>query len=86
MKKGKGKEYEDNKLKFEGDYINDKKNGKGKKYIYIIKYYEDNYNSNIYSINEVEYINDEKSGKGKEYKKNGVLINEFEYLNGIIIK
>ena len=28
---GKGKEYyEDGKLKFEGDYLNDKRNGKGK--------------------------------------------------------
>ena len=34
-KNGKGKEYyDDGKLKFEGEYLNGKRNGKGKEYDY----------------------------------------------------
>ena len=31
-KKWKGKEYYEGKLRFEGEYLNDKRNGKGKEY------------------------------------------------------
>ena len=65
---GSGKEY---KIKFEGEYLNGKKNGKGK------EYYE---NGKIKY--EGEYINGERNGKGKEYYRNGKLFFEGEYLDG----
>ena len=68
---GKIKEYYGNsKLKFEGEYLNGEKNGKGKEYD----------NGNL--IFEDEYLNGEKNGKGKEYYENGRLKFEGEYLNG----
>ena len=76
---GKGKEYYDNgKLKFEGEYLNDKIwNGKGydingdiifeindgKGYIKYCDFYG-------YLIFEGEYIKGERNGKGKEYNYN----------------
>ena len=60
----------DGKLIFEGEYLNDKRNGKGKEY-YIkgeLKF-------------EGEYLNGKRNGKGKEYYKNGKLIFEGEYLD-----
>ena len=70
---GKVKEYLDNGiLYFEGEYLNGKKNGKGKEYDY--------YNGKL--IFEGEYLNGKKHGKGKEYERNGELIFEGEYLNG----
>ena len=53
---GKGKEYYDGKLKFEGEYFNGKRwNGKVKEY-------------NLYGelAFEGEYLNGEWNGKGKE--------------------
>ena len=47
--------YED-KLIFEGEYLNGKRNGKWKAY-----------NENNILIFEGEYINGERNGKGKEY-------------------
>ena len=80
-KNGKGKEYiceyeergYDDKdwytyLIYDGNYQNDKKNGKGKKYHYGKLVFEG------------EYLNGDK-WKGKEYYK-GELIFEGEYLNG----
>ena len=61
-------EYKD-KLIFEGEFSNGKKNGKGKEY--------DNYERLIF---EGEYKNGEKNGKGKEYYDNGKLYFEGEYL------
>ena len=82
---GFGKEYEYNKLKFEGEFLNGKKwNGKGydleNNVVYELKegkgfikeYY---YNGNLKY--EGEYLN----GKGKEYEYNKLKF-EGEYLNG----
>ena len=67
---GKGKEYFGNEMIFEGEYINDKRNGKGKQYwISKLKY-------------EGEFKDDKRNGKGKEYDYNGNIIFEGEYLNG----
>ena len=57
---GKGKKYYDGKLKYQSEYLNDKKNGKGKEF---------DPDGNL--IFEGEYINDEKNGKGKEYAPDG---------------
>jgi len=70
----KGKiEYNNNnaKLKFEGEYLNGERNGKGKEYNY---YGQLDFKG--------EYLNGERNGKGKEYYNNGKLIFEGEYLNG----
>ena len=58
-------------LIFEGEYLNGKKNGKGKEFYYNgqIKY-------------EGEYLNDKRNGKGKEYYAAGILRFEGDYLNG----
>ena len=56
-------------MAFEGDYLEGKRNGKGKEYI------------NGKLLFEGEYLNGERNGKGKEYK-NGYLEFEGEYLNG----
>ena len=70
----RGKEYNsyNDNLIFEGEYLNGKRNGKGKEY---------------YDIGKLEfegiYLNGEKNGKGKEYILNtNTLIFEGEYLNG----
>ena len=70
---GIGKEYYgyDDKLLFEGEYLNGKRSGKGKKY---------DYKGNL--VFEGEYLNGKRNGKGKEYDKYGRLIFEGEYLNG----
>ena len=71
---GTVKEYNDfkGKLKFEGEYLNGKKNGKGKEYCSTGKL-----------IFEGEYINGKRNGKGKEYHYiYDNLIFEGEYLNG----
>ena len=66
------KEYngEDDKLIFEGEYLNGKRNGKGKEY--------GKYGLVIF---EGEYLNGKRNGKGKEYEY-GKLLFEGEYLNG----
>ena len=69
---GIGKEFSlyTNILLFEGEYLNGKKNGKGKEYFgdRTIKF-------------EGEYLNGRRNGKGKEYNY-GKLKFEGEYLNG----
>ena len=55
---GEGKEYyDDGKLKFEGEYINGEKNGKGIEYDISSKTI----------LFEGEYLNGKRNGKGKEY-------------------
>ena len=61
----------DDTLKFEGEYSNSQKNGKGKEY---------DIEGNL--LFEGEYSNGKRNGKGKEYYDNGVLKFEGEYLNG----
>ena len=60
-------------IKFDGEYLNGKRNGKGKEY--------NEYGELIF---EGEYLNDQRNGKGKEYDKSREfdLIFEGEYLNG----
>ena len=62
--KNKGKEYNgyNDELLFEGEYLNGKRNGKGREY--------DN-NGNIKF--EGEYLNGKRNGKGKEYYDNDKL-------------
>ena len=70
---GKRKEYDaySDVLRFEGEYLNGKRNGKGKEY---------NFCGSL--LFEGEYLNGLKNGKGKEYHDNGKLKFEGEYLNG----
>ena len=58
-------------IKYEGEYLNWRKNGKGKEYHEngILKY-------------DGEYINGKKNGKGKEYYENSILKYEGEYSMG----
>ena len=72
LKSGKGlvKEYYENGiLKFEGEYSNGLKNGKGKEYT----------NKGKLKF-EGEYLNGQRNGKGKEYYLNEKLKFEGEYL------
>jgi len=72
-KNGKGKVYliKSKQLIFEGEYLNRKKDGKGKEY----------HNNGELKF-EGEYLNGKRNGKGKEYNYNGKLIFEGEHLNG----
>jgi len=76
-KDGRGKVYilDTNILVFGGEYLNGKRNGKGKEYD------EDEY-ANYKLKFEGEYLNGERNGKGKEYDKYCYLVFEGEYLNG----
>ena len=66
------KEYNNaGELEFEGEYLNGKRNGKGKEY----------YPSGVVKF-EGEYINGMKNGVGKEYYSNGKLKMECLYLYG----
>ncbi len=94
---GYGKEYDshDDELLYEGEFINGKRNGKGKEYIYDKLKFEGQYLNGLKNgkikefdtldnsglIFEGEYLNGEKIGQGKEYYK-GKLIFEGEYLEG----
>ena len=70
---GNVKEYwNDGKLKFEGEYLNGKRNGKGKEY--------DFYKGKLEF--EGEYLKGERNGKGKEYDILGKLIFDGKYVNG----
>ena len=91
---GKGKEYYSNgKLKFEGEYLDNKRwkgniyNYNGFNTLYQLNNEKNNivkeYNCDGKLIFEGEYLNGLRNGKGKEYSSfNGKLIFEGEYLNG----
>ena len=68
---GKIKEYnyDFNQIIFEGEYLNGKRNGKGREY-----------NDEGQLIYEGEFLNGKRNGKGKEYE-NGQLIFEGEFLD-----
>ena len=53
------------------EYLNGKRNGKGKEY-----------NDDNKLIFEGEYLNGKRNGKGKEYNDDGKLIYDGEYLIG----
>ena len=63
-------------LKYEGEFLNGKRNGKGKEY-------HDYYGETLKLKFEGEYLKGKRNGKGKEYDENGTLIFEGEYLNGL---
>jgi antitoxin component YwqK of YwqJK toxin-antitoxin module len=67
----KGKEYINEKLGYEGEYLNELKNGKGKEYDYM---------GNL--IYEGDFLKGKRNGNGKEYYVNGKLKFESEYKNG----
>ena len=69
---GIGSEYYKSSIIFAGEYLNGKRNGKGKEY----------YARNERICYVGEYLNGVRNGKGKEYDCNGNLIFEGEYLNG----
>jgi len=78
---GKGKLYNDGKIKYDGEYLNGKKHGNGKLYLK---------NELIF---EGEFKDDKRwNGKGKEYEYEELedvdneLIFEGEYVNGEKIK
>ena len=73
MRNGKGKEYSEGEVIFEGEYKNGWRNGKGKEFNDIGEV-----------IFEGEYLNGEKNGNGKEYE-GGEVIFEGEYENGLKI-
>ena len=58
-------------LLYEGEYLNGKRNGKGKEY----------YNNGKIKF-EGEYLNGKRNGKGKQYYNNGKIKFKGEYLNG----
>ena len=70
-KKGKEYDYYNNRVIFQGEYKNLKRNGKGKEY-----------NNKGVLLFEGEYLNNKRNGKGKEYFSNGNIKFEGEYLNG----
>ena len=71
------KEYDEFfELKFEGEYLNGKRNRKGKEY----------YTFNGKLVFEGEYLNGKRNGRGKEYYDNGKLEFEGEYLYSYKIK
>ena len=93
-----GKEYKgyDDSLRFEGEYLNGRRSGKGKEYYdkdklkfdgeYLngkrngIGKEYDSFNKKL--IYEGEYLNGLRNGKGKEYYDNGALKFDGEYLDG----
>ena len=87
---GKGKQYNyDGILIFEGEYLNGKRNGKGKKYLNGKIEFETEYLNGINLTNKVYDKNGKlyeisKNMKGliKEYDHKGNLIFEGEYFNG----
>ena len=69
------KEYnESGAIKYEGEYLNGEKNGKGKEYD------EDKL------IFEGEYLNGKKYGRGIAYNSNGQVIYEGNYVNNNFLK
>ena len=91
-KNGFGKEYKLNTdiILFEGNYLNGKRNGKGKEFHQNgkIKFDGDYINGNKcegigYNVYGKEILIMEKNGKTKEYYDNGILKFEGEYLNGL---
>ncbi len=57
-------------LKYEGEYLKGKKNGRGREY------------KNSTLIYEGEYSNDKRKGQGKDYNFDKKLVFEGEHLNG----
>ena len=77
--KGKAKEFSilTNNLVFEGEYLNGRRNGKGKEY-----YNFEDENHKKFLKFEGNYLNGKKNGKGTKYYLNGEIKFKGEYLNG----
>ena len=81
--------YYNNKIKFEGEYLNGLKwNGKGFDNNNIIIYELNNGKGHVIEHDndgklKLEYLNGRKNGKGKEYNQKGKLIFEGVYLNDL---
>ena len=75
--KFKGKEYNgyNNKLIYEGEYLNGERNGTGKEFF-----------DNGYLKYNGQFLKGKKHGIGKEYFDNGEIKYKGEYFNGKIIK
>ena len=94
MVKGFGKDYEDGKIHYKGEYLNGKRHGKGKLYRRLntdMEFTGEFFEGKIWKgygkkyhwqNNNLEYkgefANGIKDGKGKEYDINGNLIYEGE--------
>ena len=72
--KGKIYDLNNDRLIYEGELLNGKKNGRGKEYV------SEGLKTEL--IFEGEYLNGKKNGKGKEYDYGSKFIFEGEYLNG----
>ena len=57
-------------MEYEGEFLNGKRNGKGKEYSYDGEF-----------IFEGEYLDGKRNGKAKESSKDGIILFEGEYLN-----
>ena len=100
IKEGKGlpKEFEKYGYRYEGEYLNGIKNGKGKEYYKERLIFEGEYLNGKrrkgkeyhitdgYLLFEGEYLNGERNGKGKEYYQNGKIKFEGEYYDSRINK
>ena len=72
-KYGKGTLYWNNIIEYEGEFINDLKNGQGKEY--------DVFN-NRQLIYEGNYLNGKWNGNGKKYNEKGILVYEGGFMKG----
>jgi len=80
----------DGKIKFEGEYLNEKRNGKRKEYFDDKLRFEGEYLNDKRWIgtgydedgNKIYTLSNNINGKGKEYDLDGILKFEGEYLNG----
>ena len=75
-KNGKRKEYYKEKLIYEGEFLEGKRNGHGKEYHF----------TEGYSLYEGEFVEGKRNGKGKEYYDNGKIKFEGEYFDSKINK
>ena len=84
---GYGKEYNnkinDDKVDFEGEYKNGKRNGKGKEYFndYTIKLFGNDFNENTIKF-EGNYLDGHREGEGIEYFENGKIKFKGEFTKG----
>ena len=98
IKTGKAKEYISGYLYFDGFYLNDKKEGRGKIFDFqnnidyegnFCKGMKNGYGKEYRSgklLYEGEFMNDKSHGKGKYYYNNSQLMHEGEYFNGVFFK
>ena len=96
-KNGKGKEFKNDQLIFEGNYLNYKKSGEGKEYNNNKIIFEGNYSlgkrngtgieydyikDKKYPMFKGEYLNGKRNGEGKEYFNNNIIKFDGEFKMG----